>query len=117
MSDLEIHVGTGVEEMGQRFIAAWKRAESGDHRVERHLSFDSFETLAKVLTPKRMQLLRHIHTRSSVSVAALARELGRDYKRVHEDVEALTRAGLLDRPDQGTAVVAPYDVIQTRIAL
>ena len=117
MSELEIHVGTGVEELGQRFIAAWNRAEAGDLRVERHLSFDSFETLAKVLTPKRLQLLKHIHTNPSVSVAALARELGRDYKRVHEDVDALANAGLLDRPAQGTAVIAPYDVIQTRIAL
>jgi hypothetical protein len=36
--------------------------------------------------------------------------LGRDYKRVHEDVEALVAAGLLDRNDAGLR--ADYDAIQ-----
>jgi hypothetical protein len=44
------------------------------------------------------------------SVLALARALGRDYKRVHEDVEALVAAGLLDRNDAGLR--ADYDAIQ-----
>jgi predicted transcriptional regulator len=43
-------------------------------------------------------------------VLALARALGRDYKRVHEDVEALVAAGLLDRSEAGLR--ADYDAIQ-----
>ena len=34
-------------------------------------------------------------------VYLLSPVLGRDYKRVHEDVEILTAAGLLDRNDTG----------------
>ncbi|WP_310541299.1 MarR family transcriptional regulator [Phenylobacterium sp.] len=117
MSELKIHVGESLDDMGRRFVKAWHRAETGDAAPERHLSFDSFETLTRVLTPKRLQLLRHVHNRPSASVAALAREIGRDYKRVHQDVEALSAAGLIERDSSGAALVAPYDTIQTMIAL
>ena len=33
------------------------------------------------------------------------------------DVEALAEAGLLERADEGTGVTAPFDAIETRIAL
>jgi predicted transcriptional regulator len=36
--------------------------------------------------------------------------LGRDYRRVHEDVETLVRAGLLDRDDSG--LHADYDTVK-----
>jgi hypothetical protein len=42
--------------------------------------------------------------------------LGRDYKRVYEDVEILSAAGLLDRTDDG-GVCAGYDEIRTSISL
>jgi hypothetical protein len=43
--------------------------------------------------------------------------LGCDFWRVHDDVEALVNAGLLDR--EGTALRADYDVVrvETSIAL
>jgi len=117
MSEMKIHVGDSLDDMGRRFVEAWRRAEKGDVAPERHLSFDSFETLTRVLTPKRLQLLRQLHGRPSASVAALARQIGRDYKRVHEDVEALSAAGLIERGQSGATLVAPYDAIQTTIAL
>ena len=117
MSEMKIHVGDSLEDMGGRFVEAWRRAEKGEAAPERHLSFDSFETLTRILTPKRLQLLRHLHGRPSASVAALARQVGRDYKRVHEDVEALSAAGLIERGQSGATLVAPYDAIQTTIAL
>lgn len=48
-------------------------------------------------------------------MAELARTLGRDYKRVHEDVERLTAVGLVERDAQG--LHAAYDRIETRIAM
>ena len=113
MSEVKIHVD-GLEQSGRRFIDAWKGAEAGDFTPQRHLSFDSLETLMKVLTPKRFALLRRLHAHPAASVAALARDLGRDYKRVHEDVEALTAAGLIER-DGG--LTAPYDAIEARMAM
>jgi len=117
MSELKIHVHDTLEDMGARFAEAWRRAERGATVQERHLSFDSFETLARTLTPRRLDLLRHIHRTPAASIAALARAVGRDYKRVHEDVEALAGAGLVEREADGTGLSAPYDAIRTTIAL
>ena len=96
---------------------AWHRAERGETVNARHLSFDSFETLARALTPKRLELLRHLHRTPAASINALAKSVGRDYRRVHEDVEALVAAGLVDREEDGTGLTVPYDAISTRIAL
>ena len=117
MSELKIHVHDTLDDMGARFADAWRRAERGETVQERHLSFDSFETLARTLTPRRLELLRHIHRTPAASIAALARAVGRDYKRVHEDVEALVGAGLIERKADGAGLSAPCDAIRTTIAL
>jgi predicted transcriptional regulator len=48
-------------------------------------------------------------------VKALAERLGRDYKRVNEDVETLTASGPLSRANGG--VSAPYDAITAEMRL
>jgi len=48
------------------------------------------------------------------SVAALVRHIGRDYKRVPQDMEALAEIGLTPR-DQGLR--APFDQIQATISI
>ena len=50
--------------------------------------------MLNALSPKRLELLRAVHDSPARSVKALAERLGRDYKRVHEDVETLTASGL-----------------------
>jgi predicted transcriptional regulator len=117
MSGIEIHVGEAREAMAARFAAAWHRGETGDATEEHHLSFDSFETMMRVLTPRRLDLLRSLRRAPAASVAALSRAVKRDYKRVHADVDALTAAGLIERAPDGTALRAPFDTIQTAIIL
>lgn len=116
MSSLKIHIGDSLEEIGSRVLAAVYRAEAGEDVSEDHLTFDSFETLARLLTPRRLELLRYLHQHPAASVRALAQQLGRDYRRVHEDVEALADAGLIERQEKGTGLSAPYDGIEARIA-
>jgi predicted transcriptional regulator len=113
--ELDIHVDDSAEAMAQRFIDAWHRAERGEAVEERHVSFESWEGLARVLTPKRVELLRHLRRHQVPSIAELARALGRDYKRVHADVEALAAAGLIDRTAAGLR--ADYGEIRARIAV
>ena len=116
MSDVKITVGGAMEdEASRRFVNAWRRAEGGETFHERHLAFESWDALARVLTGKRMELLRYVRWHSATSVRALAKALGRDYSNVHADVRALAAAGLLDTADGG--VRADYDVIETKIAI
>jgi predicted transcriptional regulator len=116
MGNRKITVGGEMEkEASSGFIDAWHRAEQGEIFHERHLAFESWDTLARVLTGKRMELLSYVRRNHVTSVRALAKALGRDYSNVHADVQALAKAGLLDTTSKG--VRADYDAIETRIAI
>lgn len=99
MTTLQVHVGLGLDEMGDRFASAFKRAEAGEQVNERHLSFTTLEDLARALTPARLALLRHLHQHRIGDVRQLATALGRDYKNVHQDVRMLEERGLIHRDD------------------
>jgi predicted transcriptional regulator len=94
---VKVQVGGSWAQDLSTFVDAWKRAESGDAREERILTFDSWEGLASLLTTERYRLLRSLHANPEKSVNALAKSLHRQYRRVHDDVVALERAGLIDR--------------------
>ena len=116
MSDASISVGGALEaEAAERFIDAWHRAERGEDFQERHLSFESWDTLSRVLTGKRLELLHYVRRNTVPSVRALAKALGRDYSNVHADVKALAEVGLLDTANG--SIRADYDAIETRIAV
>lgn len=116
MSDVKITVGGSIEnDAAHWFVDAWHRAERGETFHERHLTFESWDALARVLTGKRMELLRYVRRHKVASVRALAKALGRDYSNVHADVQALTAAGLLEATDDGLR--ADYDAIETKIAI
>jgi predicted transcriptional regulator len=116
MSEVKITVGGLIEEdSARRFVDAWHRAERGESFRERHLVFESWDALARVLTSKRMELLRYVHRHKVGSVRALAKALGRDYSNVHADVQALTAAGLIEAAEDGLR--ADYDAIDTKIAI
>src|ERR1700723_525633 len=116
MSGVKITVGGALEdEASRRFVNAWRRAERGDTFNERHLAFESWDALARVLTTRRMELLRYVRQNKAGSIRALAKALGRDYSNVHSDVQALVAAGLLDA--SSGQLRADYDTIETRIAI
>ena len=116
MAGVKITVGGDVEEAAsRRFVDAWHRAERGETFRGRHLAFESWDTLVRVLTGKRMELLRYVRGNKVTSVRALAKALGRDYSNVHADVHALAAAGLVQTA--GGGVQADYDVIETKIAI
>jgi predicted transcriptional regulator len=116
MSEVKITVGGDLEaEASRRFIDAWRRGERGEKIRERHLAFESWNALARVLTPKRMELLHYVRRHDVASIRALANALGRDYRNVHADVTALEEVGLVE--NSGKGLRADYDAIETRIAI
>jgi predicted transcriptional regulator len=116
VSQVKLTVGGAIEgEASRRFVNAWHRAERGEKFHERHLAFESWDALARVLTGKRMELLRYVRRHNVTSIRSLAKALKRDYSNVHADVQALAGAGLLDATAKG--VKADYDAIETKIAI
>ena len=111
--DMKIVVGGTAEDDAVAFLDAVERAGRGEAVHDRVLSFQSWEGLASVMTGERYRLLRHLHGHPEPSVSALARALGRQYRRVHEDVAILEGAGLVDR--NGGLVRTIADRIQTEI--
>ncbi len=114
MTTLNLHVSDEAD-MAQRFVSAWKRAKQGEPVDERHLTFLTLETLLAALTPQRLALLRHVHRHGADSVAVLARDLGRDHARVHEDVAMLEANGLILREDG--RLTAPWERLAADLML
>ena len=70
----------------------------------------NFETPAQFfsqLSDKRWELVRKAQGKGPMSIRELARVVGRDVKRVHEDVVILTQLGVLERTEDA-GVVCPY---------
>jgi predicted transcriptional regulator len=111
-----IYVGGSLEEAGRRFVETWKKAARGAKVAPQdNVTFVSWSILSSVMSDKRHELLRHLHQHPATSVRALARALGRDYKRVYEDVAALAKAGLVEK--DGEMIKADYDEIRTVITV
>ena len=113
--DFKILVGGTAADDAAAFLDAIARAKRGERVRERVLSFESWDGLASVLSGERYRLLRHLHAHPEPSVSALARALGRQYRRVHADVAALEGAGLVMR--KGGKVRTTADKIRAEIRL
>ncbi len=71
------------------------------------LNFESPGHFFGQLSQKRWEIARAAQGKGELSVRELARCVGRDVKRVHEDVGILTTLGLLERTKSG-GVICPY---------
>jgi predicted transcriptional regulator len=116
MSNLKITIGGSLANDGQAFLNAWHKAQAGVDVSEHVIAFESWEGLARVLTGERVRLLRHLHAHPAPSIMALARALGRQYRRVHDDVIALEEAGLLSRHDNLVQATADKITAELHIA-
>lgn len=116
MAKTEIEVGKSLRSVLAEVGTAWKAAEAG-HRVEpsSRLCFVEWAALCAVLTPKRYELIRHLRRQPESGIRALARSLGRDVKRVHQDVAALEELGLIHRDPATGAVSTGIDEVSSVI--
>jgi predicted transcriptional regulator len=106
-----------LERAAAEVAAAWKAAEAGQPVAPPtdRLYFANWAALCAVLTPKRYELLRHLRATPAAGIRALARDLGRDVKRVHEDVTALEELGLIERDPETGGITVPVDEISSTI--
>jgi predicted transcriptional regulator len=101
-------VTIGVASIGE--TRARMRRAFGGEKQGAFIGFVSLELLWKVLTPKRWEIVRAMTGAGPLGIRAIARRVSRDVKSVHGDVQALLKAGVLDRDADGK-IVFPYDEI------
>jgi predicted transcriptional regulator len=115
--DKHIIVGGTLRDAAGRVADAWKKAEAGELATPQdNITFVSWSALSSVMTDKRHALLQHLHQHPAKSIRALSRDVGRDFKRIHEDVTALENVGLIERDEHGH-LTARYGQIQATILL
>jgi len=88
---------------------------TGEYQGE-YLNFSSAGQFFRELTPNRWAMVNHMLGAGVVGVRALARQLDRDVRRVHEDAAVLVELGLLERTEYG-ALCCPYMQIHIDMTL
>ena len=115
--------------MRKALITNWSHAELDAYerdRVRRAMTGEDLEDADYILnypdvtrafsdiTPERYRLLETLQRLGTVSIYALARELGRNYSNVHADVCALLELELVARTPEG--VYVPWEAVEWRLS-
>jgi len=101
----------GLGNATARVKEAWAtRKEQGEF-----ISFESVPLMLRELTGKRWEIVHFLQNEGTMSIREVARQLGRDVKNVHTDIQALIRIGLVEQAKTGVSV--PYDEIHANFTL
>jgi len=110
----------GFDHTREQTLAAADAVSDGDEQPA-VVSFETVSELRKVLTNRRLELLRVLVAAEGAaeSISALAETLDRDYRTVHDDVTRLADYGLLFIVDDGQAKrpYVPYERIHLDVEL
>lgn len=99
------------EQVNKRFLRAFEGEVTGEY-----ISFESPELLFKVISGKRWDLLKMMTGAGPMTIREAARRVMRDVKAVHNDVQALLKAGLLHKTEN-ELIVFPYDSVHVDFML
>lgn len=83
------------------------KAAQADRYQGETLNFESPGAFFGRLTERRWALVSALQGQGAMAVRELSRKVGRDVKRVHEDVLVMAELGLVERDDAG-GVLCPY---------
>jgi len=89
--------------------------DAGRYQGEQ-LNFETPAMLFSRLTPNRWEMVRNLQGAGEVGVRELARRLGRDVRRVHEDAQVLVELGLIEKTPRGK-LYCPWDEIHLDMRL
>ena len=108
------------DEMRENTLAAAEAVGEGEEQPA-VVSFRSVGKLRKILTDRRIELLQALMATEGAagSISALAEDLDRDYRTVHDDVSLLADYGLLFIVDEGQSrrPYLPYERIHLDVEL
>lgn len=102
-----------IESAEEAFDAAIDGIE-GDEQTDAVVSFETAAGIRKLLTDRRLELLRSLMGEPARSISELAGRLDRSYSAVHEDVEVLAEYGVVEFRQRGQSKqpFVPYETIE-----
>lgn len=108
---LHLTVGEPISASFSRVAAAMKAVKQGKPVKPYYgVGFDEVGGLFAIFTPKRWELIGALREGGAMTIAELARRLGRDYKNVYSDCDRLIEWMAIEKDENGQ-VYAPYDEI------
>lgn len=109
---LHVKVGESLADAGQRAAQAMRSAQAGHPPIPYFgVSFGEVGQMLVAFTPKRWELIAALRAQGPMTVAELARHLGRNYKNVHGDITQLTAWMAVTRAADGKVVVPWSEII------
>ena len=109
---LNVKVGETLQQAGRR-AADTMRAVAAGKPVPHYfgVSFQEVGQMLAAFTPKRWELIAALREAGPLTVAELARHLGRNYKNVHADVQQLIEWMAVERGQDGRVSVPWSDIV------
>lgn len=94
-------------------------AAGGEMSGDRLVTFEDAEAIQRLLTPKRLELLKSVMREPPASLRQLAARLERSPSEVHGDVHRLEEYGIIRLEPAGRAKrpVVPYESIEIEVTL
>ncbi|WP_128477798.1 HVO_A0114 family putative DNA-binding protein [Halorussus pelagicus] len=107
------------ESFKERALESAREFDRGEENGPRVLSFEDPERIQRLLTPRRLELLRSVMENSPGSIRQLSDRLDRNVSDVHDDVTLLEEYGIMELEQNGRAKcpVVPYDEIEIEVTL
>jgi len=95
--------------------AHWEDGEDVPHVV----NFQDASRLQRILTPRRLDLVRSLMDAPADSIRSLADRLDRDIRQVHDDVQTLHEYRIVHFREEGGAKqpFIPYDTVKIEVEL
>ena len=114
---LYVHVGGPESAMRDRALAIAKALDAGkDVEPCIGIGFALTEQMLSVFTPERWRLVGVLRETGPLTVAELARRLGRHYRNVHTDCKRLEEWYVVERDESGHVSV-PWEEVRVDIHL
>jgi predicted transcriptional regulator len=107
-----------AEDAFDETVAAAGAAEDGEQR-DAVVSLEAATGIRKLLTDRRLELLRSLMGQPAESITELTDRLDRSYSAVHEDVEILAEYGIVQYREAGQSKqpFVPYETIEFDVTI
>jgi predicted transcriptional regulator len=109
---LNVTVGDSLARSLARARSAMESLQRGKMpKAHFGVGFAEVGQMLAVFTPKRWEVMTRLRETGPLTMAELARQLGRDYKNVHADVAALSEWLAVQRLDDGRVHVPWSEIV------